>query len=58
MKIHITDIKELENGGAECIVEMDTNTKEYLINYAIIDILQKQLDYVDKLHKEEYKDES
>lgn len=58
MKLNITDIKELESGGAECIVEMDTKTKEYLINYAILDILQKQLDYVDKLHKEEYKNES
>ena len=58
MKFDIIEIKELESGGAECIVEMDTKTKEYLINYAILDILQKQLDYVDKLHKEDYKNES
>lgn len=55
MNLEIKEIKELENGGAECIVEMDTKTKEYLINYAILDILQKQLDNIDKLHKEEYK---
>ena len=54
MNFKIIEMKELENGGAECIVEMDSDTKEYLINYAIIDILKKQLDYVDKLHKEEY----
>lgn len=58
MNLEIKEIKELKNGGAECIVEMDTKTKEYLINYAILDILQKQLDYVDKLHKEDYKNES
>ena len=39
MKIEILDIKELENGGAELIVEMDEETKRYLINKAIIDII-------------------
>lgn len=58
MKFKIVEMKELESGGAECIVEMDTKTKEYLINYAILDILQKQLDNVDKLHKEGYKNET
>ena len=57
MEFKIVEMKELENGGAECIVWMDTKTKEYLINYAILDILQKQLDNIDKLHKEEYKNE-
>ena len=55
MEFKIVEMKELITGGAECIVEMDTKTKEYLINYAILDILQKQLDNIDKLHKEEYK---
>lgn len=55
MEFKIVEMKELENGGAECFVEMDPKTKEYLINYAILDILQKQLDNIDKLHKEEYK---
>ena len=57
MEFKIVEIKELENGGAECIVEMDTKTKAYLINYAILDILQKQLDNIDKLHEQEYKNE-
>ena len=55
MEFNIVEMKELESGGAEIIVEMDTQTKEYLINYAILDILQKQLDNIDKLHKQEYK---
>ena len=55
MEFKIIEMKELENGGAEIIVEMDDETKTYLINYAILDILQKQLDNIDKLHKEEYK---
>lgn len=58
MEFKIVEMKELENGGAEFIVEMDTETKEYLINYAILDILQKKLDNVDKLHKEGYKNET
>lgn len=45
---------ELKDGGAEVIVVMNEDTKKYLINYAILDILQKQLDYVDSLHKKEY----
>ena len=57
MEFKIVEMKELENGGAECIVEMDAQTKTYLINYAILDILQKQLVNIDKLHKEEYKNE-
>lgn len=55
MEFKIVEMKELENGGAECIVEMNEETKTYLINYAILDILQKQLDNIDKLHKQEYK---
>ena len=55
MEFKIVEMKELENGGAECIVEITEETKTYLINYAILDILQKQLDNIDKLHKQEYK---
>lgn len=57
MEFKIVEMKELITGGAVCIVEMDTKTKEYLINYAILDILQKQLDNIDKLHEQEYKNE-
>ena len=57
MEFKIVEMKELENGGSVCCCCGDAQTKTYLINYAILDILQKQLDNIDKLHKEEYKNE-
>ena len=57
MKFDIIEIKELAD-GAELIVEMDEITKHYLLNYAILDILKKQLNEVDELHKKEYLDEN
>lgn len=53
-KFEIEKMIELKDGGAEVIVVMNEDTKKYLINYAILDILQKQLDYVDSLHKKDY----
>ena len=58
MKLNITDIKELENGGAEIIFNMDAETKKFLLNYAIIEILKNGLAEVQSLHEQEYKDES
>lgn len=52
MKFDIIEIKELPS-GAELIVEMDQKTKHYLLNYAILDILKKQLNEIDALHKQE-----
>jgi hypothetical protein len=52
MKLDIKDIKDLPSGGAEMIVDMDPETIRYLVNYAIIDILRKQLQEVDDLWKE------
>ena len=57
MKFDIIEIKELAS-GAELIVEMDEKTKQYLLNYAILDILKKQLNEIDALHKKEYLDEN
>ena len=54
MKFDIIEIKELSSGGAELIVEMDEKTKQYLLNYAILDILKKQLNEVEQLHEKEY----
>ena len=54
MKFDIIEIKELLSGGAELIVEMDEKTKQYLLNYAILDILKKQLNEVEQLHEKEY----
>ena len=56
MKFEIREIKELSAGGAELIVEMDNKTKQYLLNYAILDILKKQLNEVEQLHKKGYLD--
>ena len=52
MKFDIIEIKELAS-GAELIVEMDEKTKQYLLNYAILDILEKQLNEVEELHNED-----
>ena len=52
MKFEIIEIKELAD-GAELIVEMDNKTKQYLLNYAILDILEKQLNEVEELHNED-----
>jgi len=56
MQFEITEMKELENGGAELIINMDDKTKTFLINYAILEILKKQLGEVKELHDEQYKD--
>ena len=58
MKLNITDIKELENGGAEIIFNMDAETQKFLLNYAIIEILKNGLAEVQSLHEQGYKDES
>jgi hypothetical protein len=55
MEFNILDIKELENGGTEIIANMDDDTIRYLVNYAIIDILKKQLQEVDDLWKQKPK---
>lgn len=49
MKFDIIDIKELVD-VAELIIEMDDKTKQYLLNYAILDILKKQLNEVENMY--------
>lgn len=49
MKFDIIDIKELGD-VAELIIEMDDKTKQYLLNYAILDILKKQLNEVENMY--------
>lgn len=49
MDITISEIKELDNGGAELIVNLDEETTRFLINYAVIDILKKNLAEVKEL---------
>ena len=43
MNLEILELKELDNGGAELIINMDEDTKKYLINYAIIELIKKNL---------------
>jgi len=57
MEFKIIEIKELENGGAELIIDMDDETKKYLLNYAILELIKNGLTEVKSLHDEEYKDE-
>jgi hypothetical protein len=52
MNLEILEIKELENGGAELIIDMDDTTQKYLVNYAIIELIKKGLLEVKELHEE------
>ena len=43
MEINVSEVKELDDGGAELIVNLDEETTRFLINYAVVDLLQKGL---------------
>ena len=58
MNLEIKEIKELDNGGAELIIDMDETTREYLINKAIIDLIKQGLFEVQQLHEAQAKEES
>jgi hypothetical protein len=53
MQFEITEMKELENGGAELIIDMDEETKKYLLNFAIIEIIKRGLIEVKELYNED-----
>ena len=57
MNLNILEIKELESGGAELIIDMDDETKKYLLNFALIELIKRGLLEVKELHEKEYKDE-
>jgi hypothetical protein len=50
MQFEITEMKELENGGAELIIDMDKETKKYLLNFAILELIERGLIEVKELH--------
>lgn len=52
MNLNIQEIKELENGGAELIIDMDEDTKKYLLNFAIMECLKRGLVDVTEMWKE------
>ncbi len=58
MNLEIKEIKELENGGAELIIDMDATTQTYLINFAILELIKRGLYEVRELHEAQIKQES
>jgi hypothetical protein len=52
MELNILEMKELKSGGAELIIDMDEETKKYLLNFAIIEIIKRGLIKVKELHDE------
>lgn len=52
MNLTIIEIKELESGGAELLIDMDSDTKNYLINFGFIELIKQGLTEVVDLHKE------
>lgn len=53
MKFTIIEMKELENGGADLIIDMDDETKKYLLNYAILELIKRGLYEVEELYNED-----
>lgn len=56
MKINILDIKELENGSAEIIIDMDLEAKKYLLNFAFMELIKNELVEVSDLWEEYHED--
>lgn len=58
MNLEIKEIKELDNGGAELIVNMDETTQTYLINFAILELIKRGLYEVRELQEAQIKEEA
>ena len=56
MELEIKETIEHEDGSATLLIDMDEETKRYLINLGLIECIKKGLVEVEKLH-EEHKDE-
>ena len=54
MQFEIKEIKELENGGAELIIDMDEKTRHYLLNFAVLELIKRGLYEVEELHNEDW----
>jgi hypothetical protein len=52
MDIKINEVTELPSGGAIFEMEMDEETKVWLINYAFVDLLKKGLSEIKELYEE------
>ena len=62
MDIQVKMIKELEDGGAICTLEMDEETKEFLIGEGFLTIIKRSLasseSYIEPKPLEENKDDA
>jgi hypothetical protein len=58
MQIKVIEIKDLENGVSEVILDMDDEAKKLLINEGFISALTNGIASVEKLWKEEADDDS
>lgn len=58
MNINILDIKELENGSAEIILDMDEAAKKYLLNFAMMELIKKGLVEVTDIWEEYHDDDT
>ena len=56
MQLDIKETIEHEDGSATLLIDMDEETKRYLINKAIIDCIKQGLVEIEALH-EDVKDE-
>lgn len=58
MKIEVIEIKDLEGGGAEVIIDFDDEAKRFLINEGVISALEKGIARVKALHEKEVVEKS
>lgn len=58
MDFSVKMIRELEDGGAICILDMDADAKEYLIGEGFLTIMRRALDSSESYVKPELKEEN
>jgi hypothetical protein len=52
MEIKVQQVVEHEDGSATLMIDMDAETRDYMVNYALIDIIRKGLAEVEQLNKD------
>jgi len=52
MDIKVEMVTEHEDGSATLVINMDKETNDWLINYAVIDIIRNGLAEINKLNQE------
>ena len=58
MQFNVKIIKELEDGGAICTLDMDKETKEYLIGEGFLTVIKRALETSESVIKPEMLEES